>query len=314
VSAEIILGDITNPNTPYRNTGPAPFGLGAYVGEFGGFLGTPIAPRHFITATHIGNAGGSVFFFNNGGPTRTAYNVTLAGTLNDLAIWRVNETGPAFSLFAPLYATGSEAGNPLVTIGRGSQRGNPVFRDNQLRGWEWGAGDGLTSWGTNNVTAVFQGGGGMTPPGFEGDFLRFTFDNNGDFNEAIYSVGDSGGPVFVRDPTDGVYKLAGIGSLVETVSMTANGPQFFAALFDTRGFYNGPDPISGTDPVPLNSFATRISSRIDFINSTINTPIPEPSSLILSGMGMIVLTGFVRQRRQVVRVVRRFEIANDPAP
>jgi hypothetical protein len=297
--ADIILGDVNNPTIPYRNTSPPPFGLGAFVGEFGGFVGTPISPRHFITAIHIGNAGGGVFLFNNGGPTQTAYNVTLAGTLDDLAIWQVSATGPTFSLFAPLYTAGNETGNPLVTIGRGSQRGNPVFRDGQLRGWEWGVVDGMTRWGTTTVTGVSQDDG-TRPPGFGGDLLRFTFDNNGDFNETIFSVGDSGGPVFVRDPADGTYKLAGIASLVETASLTPNGPSFSAALFDARGFYAGPDLITGSGPVPLGSLATRISSRTVFINSIIGTAlIPEPPSIILFAIGGVLLAGYAWGQRHV---------------
>jgi hypothetical protein len=295
VSAVIILGDINNPASPYRNTippNPPPSGLGNYVGTFGSFLGTPISSRYFITATHIGSStSGGIFRFNNGGTTTTAYNVTLAGTLDDLAIWKVADNGPGFTLFAPLYTASTEVGNPLVTIGTGGPRGSPVIRDGQLRGWQWGAEDDVISWGTNTVTSAIQG----NIDGFRGRLLRFTFDNNGDPNEASYAGEDSGGPVFVRDPADGMYKLAGIGSLVELVRQTPNqnDPLFQAALFDARGFYNGPDLITGPNPVPLGSIATDISSRIAFITS-----IPEPSTLALSGLAAAALIGSLYRRRR----------------
>jgi len=50
------------------------------------------------------------------------------------------------------------------------------------------------SWGTNAVADVV-----VPPSGPGGDYLFFQFDNNGNPNEGIYSTGDSGGAVFIRD-------------------------------------------------------------------------------------------------------------------
>jgi hypothetical protein len=60
-----------------------------YEGSWGGFLGTAIAPQFFISAAHIGQAGGSTFTFQN-----VNYTV-LRGFYDpqsDLVIWQVAQT------------------------------------------------------------------------------------------------------------------------------------------------------------------------------------------------------------------------------
>ncbi|MBX6314471.1 MAG: PEP-CTERM sorting domain-containing protein [Isosphaeraceae bacterium] len=277
------------------NKNPAPFDLGQYEGSFGGFLGTPIAPRYFVTASHIGDAGNGIFTFDNGTTTTTTYHVSLAGTQNDLAIWRVNDGDPCFSLVAPLYTSSNEVGNPLVVLGNGTTRGSPVTWNDQLVGWQWGDGGTFKSWGTGTIGSIAPGGQDF------GDLLRFTFDRTDPINldQAILSVGDSGGPVFVQDPADGVYKLAGINSLVDAVSQTPNGSILTASLFDARGFYDGADQITGPDPVPLGSYATRISSNLDFIGQTTDLTfsppaVPEPSSLVVLAIGIVGGLGLSR--------------------
>ena len=121
--AIIVMGD---QGRNLASTSPVPDGLDRYVGSFGGFLGTPIGPRYFVTAAHIGNQG--PFRYKNGTSTETVYNdLTQVGTLDDLAIFQIN-TGPDFSLVAPLYTGSNEVGLPLVTLGRGTaaRRGGPA--------------------------------------------------------------------------------------------------------------------------------------------------------------------------------------------
>ncbi len=66
-----------------------------YEGQFGSFLGTPIAPHFFLTATHIGTAGPVITF--------QGVNYTLtrqfADPKSDLSIWQVAETFPALRRF-----------------------------------------------------------------------------------------------------------------------------------------------------------------------------------------------------------------------
>lgn len=290
--AVIVIGDLNNPATdPGRNTGPEPNGLDAYVGQFGSFLGTPIAPQYFVTANHIHDAGGGIFTFNNNTGTTTTYHVALAGVQEDLAVWKITDPGLTFSYFAPLYLAGNEVGRSVVTLGRGTQRGSPVGGSaSSVQGWNWGAGDSLTSWGTNVVTRIINGSS-FNPPnlggGFGGDFLYFTFDASRGPNTGIYSGGDSGGPTFVLD-TDGIYKLAGINSLVDQVQNQA-GTFLQDALFDARGYYDGGMLISDPNPVPLGSYATRIDDHLDFITGF--APVPEPTSLVLTGLGALALAG-----------------------
>src|SRR3954447_6712433 len=94
----------TAPGGPLLNSG------WQYEGLWGGFLGTPIAPHFFISAAHIGQAGGAFSFQSS---TYTIVR-SFALTNSDLLIWQVNETFPSY---APLYTKSTEAGQHLVVIG-----------------------------------------------------------------------------------------------------------------------------------------------------------------------------------------------------
>jgi hypothetical protein len=297
--AVIVLGGRNTGGTldnSGRNLNSAPSNLSLYVGTWGAYLGTPIAPRYFITANHIGDGGGGgSFVYSNGLPSPTIYTATLAGVQNDLAIWKISDSGPAFTLYAPLYNASTETGNALVTIGRGTQRGGAVTSSTTMMqaGWNWGTADTLISWGANTVASV--GPAPSPPAGFGGDFVKFTFNNNGNPDTGSLSDGDSGGPTFVFNPADNQYELAGINALVDQVSSqadSATNPQFLmrAALYDSRGFYDGPNQVTGSSAVPLGSYASRISSAIPFIDSVV----PEPGTLDLLAM---VGVGLLARRR-----------------
>lgn len=280
-----------------RNLTPAPDNLGQYVGTFGDVLGIPIAPRYFVTAAHVGNPG--TFQFQNGTSTSTLYHPVSVAVDNDLAVYRIATSDPSFTLFAPLYTVGGEAGRELITLGRGTARGSPFLAaDSSLRGWSWGPIDHATSWGRNNVTDTL-----WTPD--HGDLLTFTFDRRLDGgggllnpDEAIYSSLDSGGPVFIRDPYDGVWKLAGINFAVDgRFSLTQGGPFTDAALFDARGLWVGDDgdatyldPSKFTGPLPASSYATRIATRYGFLaQATGFTVVPEPSAACLLVLGLSIV-------------------------
>jgi len=277
-----------------RNLNPAPDNLGNYVGGFFGFLGTPISPQYFVTANHITSATSGTFIYDNGTSTTTSYSATLAGVEDDLAIWKISDSGPAFSLYAPLYTSSTEVGQSLIVLGLGTSRGAAVFNaSNQQVGWQWGSNDGQLSWGAGTVGNIVT----MNMPGFGGDFLPFAFsrvtDSQGNLlnpDTGILSSGDSGGPIFVKDPADGVYKLAGVNSLVDSVSTTANGTALTDALYDQRGFYNGSMLISGPQPIPMNSYDTRISSRIAFIDSVV----PEPAT----GLAAVLIPAVLLRRKR----------------
>lgn len=248
-----------NTTTPGDNSG------WQFQGQFGPFLGTPIAPRFFITANHIGGDVGQPFYFH--GETFITV-ATFPDPASDLRIWQVDHD---FRTYAPLYlntAGGtSETGRELRVFGRGTQRGGPFTLDGTLRGWGWGAIDSTQRWGSNIVTAVPSSGGA--------DYLQASFDSpaaGGIPNEAHLSSGDSGGAVFLLE--DGLWKLAAINYAVDDLySAPDDNAGFAAAIFDERGYYakdnNGnfvQIPNSGS-PVPTSFYSTRIASRLAWIGS-----------------------------------------------
>src|SRR3954468_22858459 len=95
--------------TPDRNGTPAPGSIAevpwSLEGQWGPFMGTPIAPSYFITAAHVGFDPATNFTFR--GTTYTIdTNYGTSGAFNiagsDLRIWKVNGTFPTY---APLYGT-----------------------------------------------------------------------------------------------------------------------------------------------------------------------------------------------------------------
>jgi len=236
-----------------------------WVGSFGPFCATAIGPHHFLCVKHVG-VPSSVIVLRG-----YAYNITQ--TFDDpgseLRILQVAET---VADYAPLYSQTDEAGRGLVVIGRGTQRGNPIYQNGKLCGWEWGVGDQVQRWGENQVAEA------------EGYTLHATFDQNAGPNEAHLSSGDSGGAVFINDA--GTWKLAGINSSVDSVATDSAGSAFTAMLFDSRGFYDFDGAIiTGRSPIPTGFSAVRISSQRPWISSVISpgpqppaTPSPTPSA------------------------------------
>ncbi len=88
------------------------------------------------------------------------------------------------------------------------------------------------------------------------------------------SVGDSAGGVFIQDPNDSVWKLAGINYAVDgPFSMSSDGSNNFnAAIFDRSGLYQ----YEGTwvaESGPASAYSTRIASNDSWINSITGSPI-----------------------------------------
>jgi hypothetical protein len=236
-----------------------------YEGDWGGYLGTPIAPNFFISAAHLGQAATQFVFQGN------SYSIVASFSLpgSDFLIWQVNGT---FPYFAPLYTKSDETGRHLVVIGRGTQRGTEVVRDDRLRGWDWGAEDNVRRWGENDVADIVLYGGH--------DLIYATFDQhvqpNDHPNEAHLSRGDSGGALFLND--SGVWKLGGINFAVDDLfSAPDQNTSFAAAIFDAQGFYtsdghNPPTFSQIMDPTPTGFYDSRISSELSWICSVIADP------------------------------------------
>jgi len=243
-----------------------------YEGQWGGFLGTPIAPHFFITAKHVGGSVGQIFRFQGRAYTTTG---EFADPSTDLHVWQVAET---FPYYAPLYTKSDEVGRALVVIGRGTQRGGEIDVKRKARGWSWGYYDSVQRWGENIVSAIISGG-------TNNEYIFAAFDepsgknhkSSSAANEATLSSGDSGGGVFLND--GGIWKLAGINYAVDGPFYTSPSDTtgFLAALFDARDFYYKDDAgkyvlITGKAAVPTGFYSTRISSRLAWILSVIQPP------------------------------------------
>ena len=246
-----------------------------YQGSWFGFLGTPVAPQFFIAAKHIGGSIGQWFSWQGRFYRTTQF---FDDPNNDFRLWRVCGTFPSY---APLYRNSDEAGKTLVVFGVGTQRGEPVLVNNQLRGWQWGVLDGRMRWGQNQVANLTSTTG--QPPL---NILRATFDMDVGPNEAHLSRGDSSGGVFIQDA--GVWKLAGIAYASDGVYNTApEGGGFEAALFNAAGLYeqNGDQwtllPPGMLRPRPGAFYATRISSSAAWIESVISNPANTAAELML---------------------------------
>ena len=299
-SSAVILfgsGDPTYNTTP--PTGALQESGWQYEGQWGGFLGTPIAPQYFIAAHHVGGSIGQTFTYQGVGYVTTAY---WDDTNSDLRVWKIDGAFPAY---APLYTTSDEVGKMLVVIGRGTQRGDPVevtevqtvyttnvvnlktlgisrkaaqteFPDATFQGQNMIV---ITSeLVTNTVLKGWQDGPsdgvmrwGQNQVYAAGSLLVAAFTGTNGPNEGYLSSGDSSGAVFVQD-SSGVWKLAGINYGIDGPFATdANSPTFYGAIFDENGLYvNG--VLMPNDGVTRNAYyyATRISSRASWIQGIIS--------------------------------------------
>lgn len=277
----VVLGLLfpqTSPALIFHATGDPAYNTTTPTGELAGsgwelqgrwrsFLGTPIARNLFITAKHVGGAPGELFSFQG-----TDYTVieAFADPQSDLRIFKVCGLFPAY---ASLYSRSDELGKPVVLFGRGTRRGaevqGPTLLGEELKGWRWATPDGVMRWGENVVTTNVAAGLGTGP------LLGLDFNANGGPNEAHFSSGDSGGAVFIED--DGEWKLAGINYAVDgPFNTTSEGAGFNAALFDAGGMFVTNSVTGGWDELPESpldlpsaAYATRVSSRLDWINSII---------------------------------------------
>lgn len=259
----VIFDSTADPNFNTTAPGGTLSGSGwQYQGTWGSFLGTPIAAQYFITAEHIGGTIGQQFILNAVTYTTVA---VFDDPNSDLRIWKINGTFPA-NLIAPLDTAPNEIGKDLVVFGRGRQRGAPVTdAGGFLHGWLFGDIDFVQRWGTNTASSTLDGGVGI------GQLLGAEFNHGLNSTECDLSQYDSAGAVFIQDPADNIWKLAGINYAIDGSYKTSpTDPNLFDAdLFDQNGFYYSDNsPATG----PGSFYASRISANLAFIRNTIGVP------------------------------------------
>ncbi|RME95023.1 MAG: hypothetical protein D6766_04355 [Verrucomicrobia bacterium] len=286
----VLFYSTADPNYNTSATGTIAETAWGYQGLWGSFMGTAISPRHFITAKHVGGSVGNTFTFHSVGYTTVASYDAPAGV--DLRIWEVSGTLPTW---APLYTSTDELGKSLIVIGRGTQRGAEVLvsgaSPTDLRGWLQGTADHVVRWGENVVSD--------TPTINGADYLAAEFNRGAGPNEAHLTVGDSGGAVFIQDPVDSLWKLAGINWAVDGLWSKSGGSDtgFRAAIFDAGGLYVGSQNNWTYNPdlpvdIPSHFYATRISSYQNWIL----TVIPEPAHYGWAAGGAALLALGFRRR------------------
>ncbi len=139
-------------------------------------------------------------------------------------------------------------------------------------GWKWGtwSSNPTRRWGVNRYI-----GEADYRSVSDGVLALAAFDNNGDPDECMLSVGDSGGPGFIR--TGSGWKLATVNFSVDPALFTSSTnpvSSYYAALFDYAGLYyddNGtwrykPPEAS---PAPCVMVNTRTAKRIGWITNTV---------------------------------------------
>lgn len=241
-------------------------------GNWGGYLGSPIAAGYFLTAAHLNVSAGQQIIFSSG-PNAGSYTAIESYTspVSDLRIWKIDGT---FSSWLPLMSVAPSSEDPYVAFGRGTQRGAVYeYPESNPRGWLWGSSDSTKRWGTGSL------GGVLTSEGVS--YLYDAFDGPGAIQ---LSVGDSGGALFILH--EEIWELAGIHYAVTgPYSEAVDAPSFNAALYDADGLYTVND--SHYTPASAHGafFSTSVYSELAWINSVI---VPEPPRTLLSCMAILL--------------------------
>ena len=167
-SSQAIIFEATS-NVTYNTTAPTGALTNSgwqYEGTWdNGYLGTPIAPTFFLAAIHIGGTIGAPLSLNGVNYHTVAYTDCPN---SDLRVWQVAETFPSY---VPLYTNSDEVGKTCVVFGCGTQRGDSVTVNSQLKGWMWGPSDGVERWGENVVSTIYTDAS-------LGQFLKPNFDRH----------------------------------------------------------------------------------------------------------------------------------------
>lgn len=240
-----------------------------WTGQFNAFCGVPVGRSSFLTAAHIGGQVGDRFEWNGRSYRTVGFETDAA---SDLRLWHVSGEFPGTS---PIVLQDLRIGEPVMILGRGAARGTPILAERGddgpiLAGWRWGSLDGRLRWGTNAIAQQIDG----ASIGLYGPLAGCAFNGGIGNDEACISLGDSGGPLFVRRGQE--WQLAGIHFAVEAAFNTSDtGTGENGTLFDYRGLYRRSnsawelEPVEGTSPVPAVFFSTRVMPRRAWLDASI---------------------------------------------
>jgi len=265
-----------------------------YLGKYGSYTGIPIGPRAWITATHVSGSTGTLTYDNAGTTATGTYASTRAATSGDLAMMVLDVSQPSFTSWAPVWSSTATLvpDQDVYLYGRGTSRGAVATNSDPVpgtpKGWEWGTYDFVQSYGTNQFAGLATVDGNVC---IVTTFNQPTGGNGLPLTEGILSSGDSGSGVFSYDLAASQWALLGINYSVDLIQQLPNGPLYEAAIYDSRGYYDGATLITGTAPKPLSSYSTSIPHNYDFIAPYI---VPEPATWLLAALAAMLLPACAR--------------------
>lgn len=240
-----------------------------YVGALGSASGTYLGHGWVLTANHVGPGpfilDGVTYAYVSGSAMRLE---TSPGVPADLLMFQIYPTPPNDPV--SIRQADPVAGNLTILIGNGYQRGEPTSFDPNgpdvdpplLQGWQW-TGPKKVRWGINNVHDYPE----LLLLGTR--TFRTQFDPRSLEGQA--TLGDSGGAVFIYDPTMGL-ELAGI-----ILSVTVEWQQPYGTCLLTNQ----------TIIANLQPYRDQILTNI---------AVPEPTGPIPAGPGLALISLWARRR------------------
>lgn len=246
------------------------------------FLGTIIFSNALLTAEHMDEIQTNDTFFLEG-THRLTSKVSTNGS--DIALYFFTPPVTNQEHIALINIESDIDTNALVAFqGCGAERGSMVTTGTLTNGWRWSGTYwwnrtwGTRRWGVNQTFGAIE----------DGAFAIASFDNNGDPDECMLSVGDSGGPGFLKTGSGWKVAMVNTGVYPMTFSLSTNPVvSFDASLYDCAGLYFKNDAnvwqwIPPEDsPAPCLLICSRTSQRVQWITNQV-TGITFPADLGLS--------------------------------
>jgi len=234
------------------------------------FLGTIIFSNALLTAEHMDEVRLNDTFILESTHVLTSRH---AADGSDLAVYFFSPPVTNQTHIARLNIESDVDTNALVVFqGCGAERGEVVTTGTRTNGWMWAAPNWQNcTWGTRRWGINQTFGSADT-----GLCAVASFDNNNNPDECMLSIGDSGGPGFIK--TGSGWKVAMVNYAVDpaTFSLSTNPvSRFYASLYDYAGlYYEVANNVwewvpPETSPQPCLLICSRVSQRLDWLTNTV---------------------------------------------